>query len=224
MSLPVAIRRHSQPGLRAGLALLTAVALAACAPEPQPRSVFDFMEDGLARDGVLTRCNRDRSATLDDVECANARRAAGIVALEADRARETALARESANKLAALRQREDRQSLAEQDASAAALAAAEAAYEARWRNPPGTPVASDSVSTPAPAYGAPVGAVMPSMTESALVDLYREDADTPGRPGLAVVHAEPPSNELRIDVPKLELDDLSGIPRPFRSDAELAQQ
>ena len=45
------------------------------------------MEDGLARDGVLTRCNQDRDATLTDVECANARRAAAAVALEVERAR-----------------------------------------------------------------------------------------------------------------------------------------
>jgi hypothetical protein len=78
-----------------------AAGLAACAPQPEPRTVSEFMEDGLARDGVLARCNQDREATLTDAECANARRAAAAVALEAERGREPKLERESEVKLAA---------------------------------------------------------------------------------------------------------------------------
>ena len=88
MSAPVAIRvqRELRPWLRMG-ALLFAALMAACAPsQPEPRSVLDFMEDGLARDGALTRCNQDRDATLTDVECANARRAAATLAIEIGRA------------------------------------------------------------------------------------------------------------------------------------------
>jgi hypothetical protein len=78
-----------------------AAGLAACAPQPEPRTALEFMEDGLARDGVLARCNQDREATLADAECANARRAAAAVALEAERGREPELERESEVKLAA---------------------------------------------------------------------------------------------------------------------------
>src|SRR5687768_9162460 len=86
VSPPVANRRQreSGPGLRIGLVLLAATAFAACAPEPGPRTTFDFMEDGIAREGVLTRCNQNREATLQDVECANARRAAAAIAIEAE--------------------------------------------------------------------------------------------------------------------------------------------
>lgn len=202
-----------------------AAALAACAPKPEPRTVLDFMEDGIARDGVLLRCNQNRDATLADVECANARRASATIALEAERARESTLARESEDKLVALRQREDRRSVAEQDAAAAGLAAAEAAYEARWRDPSGArPAANSAAPGAARAYGAPVGAVMPSMTESALFDVYANGPDTLGRPDLKVAEAEPPVNEFQIEAPELELNDLSVIPRPFRGDAGLAQQ
>jgi hypothetical protein len=65
--------------------LLFAATVAACSPQPGPRSVLDFMEDGLARDGVLTRCNSGRDD--GDVECANARRAAATLAIEAERER-----------------------------------------------------------------------------------------------------------------------------------------
>jgi hypothetical protein len=224
VSTPVAIRRHSGLALRAGLALLMAAAMAACAPQPEPRTVLDFMDDGLARDGALNRCNQNRDATLADVECANARRAAAIVALEGERARVAALERESADKLVALRQRQERQSVAEESTAAAALAAAEANYEARWRNPAGARPAEGAAPGAAPAYGVPVGQVMPSMTESALFDVYAEGADPLGRRNIEIASAEPPSNDLKIEAPELELHELSIIPRPFRDASEPARQ
>ena len=225
---PVANRRQreSGSGLRAGFALLVAAAVAACAPpQPGPRTSFDFMEDGIAREGVLTRCNQDRDATLTDEECANARRAAAAVALEAERAREPELARESEAKLLALRQREARRAASEQDTAAAALAVAEAAYEARWRNSPGNRSADDSASSaPVAAFGVPVGPVMPSMTESSLFDVYADGSDPLGRRSLEVSAAEPPANDLSIQSPDLELAELAIVPRPFRTDADTAQR
>jgi hypothetical protein len=148
-----------------------------------------------------------------------------MVALEAERARESTLARESEEKLVALRQREDRRSAAEQDATAAALSAAEAAYEARWRDPSGSrPAVANEASGVVPSYGVPVGAVMPSMTESVLFDVYAEGADPLGRPDLQVADVEPPSNDVQIEEPALELDDLSVIPRPFRGGSEPVRQ
>jgi hypothetical protein len=175
------------------LALLMAAALAACAPQPEPRTSFDFMEDGPARDGVLARCNQDRDATLTDEECANARRAAAAIALEAERAREPALERASEAKLVALRQREDQQAPSEQAAADASV----------------------------PAFGVPVGAVMPSMSPS--FDVYADRADPLGRRALEVENVEPPANELEIE-PELALTtELAIVPRPFRADDAVAQ-
>ena len=70
---------------------LLAAVLVACAPRSEPRTVLDFMDDGLAREGVLTRCNQNREETLNDEECNNARRASSTLALEAERARAPAL-------------------------------------------------------------------------------------------------------------------------------------
>jgi hypothetical protein len=156
---PGAIRRQRESGLRllVGAVPLIAAVLVACAPKPEPRSVIDFMEDGLARDGVLTRCNQDRDATSTDEECANARRAAAAVALEAERAR------------------------AEQRGSEAEIVALRG--------------------------GAPT------------FDVYADEADALRRPTLEISAAEPPSNELVIERPRLELTDLTVTSRPFRDDA-----
>jgi hypothetical protein len=194
-----------------------AAALAACAPEPAPRTVLDFMEDGYARDGVLTRCNRNRDETLSNEECANARRAAAALAIEAERARAPALEQESEAKLLALREREARRAAAEQDAAAAARVAAEIAYEARWNDPAG-PRLAGSAQTPAPAFGTPVGSVMPSMSTALAFDVYPEGHEPLARPSLEVPAVEPPANELVIAAPRLEIADFAVIPRPFRDE------
>ena len=68
VSASVAIRRHRESKFRlnAGVTPLLAAVLAACSPKPEPRTVLDFMDDGFAREGVLTRCNQNREETLDD--------------------------------------------------------------------------------------------------------------------------------------------------------------
>ncbi len=183
------------------------------------------MDDGLAREGVLTRCNQDRDATLADEECANARRASAAVALAAERARESGLERESETKLLALREREAQRTAAEQGAATASRAATEAAYEARWRNPAGQRTADGNAApTTAPAFGTPVGTVMPSMTESSLFDVYADGANPLGPRSLEIEAAVPPPNEFNIASPELELAELAIVPRPFRAAADQAQQ
>jgi hypothetical protein len=183
------------------------------------------MDDGLAREGVLTRCNQNRDATLADEECANARRASAAVALVAERARESGLERESETKLLALRDREARRAAAAQGAAAASREAAEAAYEARWRNPAGPRTADGAVApNVAPAFGTPVGTVLPSMTESSLFDVYADGANPLGPPSLEIEAAAPPPNELNIASPELELAELAIVPRPFRTAADQARQ
>jgi hypothetical protein len=175
------------------------------------------MEDGYAREGVLTRCNRNRDETLSNEECANARRAAAALAIHAERARAPGLEQESEAKLIALREEEARRSAAEQDAAAAARVAAEIAYEARW-NDPGGPRLSGAEQNPAPAFGTPVGSVMPSMSNSLAFDVYAEGNEPLGRPSLELAAVDPPSNELVIATPQLEIADLAVIPRPFRAE------
>jgi hypothetical protein len=152
------------------------------------------MEDGLARDGVLARCNADAEAAKQDVECENARRAAAAVAANAaasDQARSADLARESERKMLAMRERDTRAQQAEAQAEAAARAQSEAEYEAQWR--------AQS------AGGASAG---------------EENADgfafVPARPALKVAAVAPPRGDLTIGAPELDTRDVAIIPRPFR--------
>jgi len=196
---------------------LLAAALAACAPQPEPRTVIDFRDDGFAREGVLTRCSESRDETVADEECVNARRAAAMIALEAERARAPQLEQESEAKLLALREGTARQAAAEQDALAADRAASEAAYEARFGRPAGS---GDASPTPAPAYGAPIGSVLPSM-QDAPAFVYAEGADPLGRRSIEIAAAEPPTNDFVIASPRLEMTELAVVPRPFRDDIDL---
>ena len=200
-----------------------AVAAAACVPAPEPRSVLYFMDDAIAREGVLTRCNRDRDATLEDVECANARRAAATIALEAERARATELERESVRKLLAVRERQARDAAAAGEAAAAARAAAEAAYEAQWPNSGKPPGDRDGAGQSVPTFGVPPGPIMPSMTDSTVLEVYAVSPTPLGRHTFEVAAAEPPANDFEIPMPELELAELAVIPRPFRSDDSVAR-
>jgi hypothetical protein len=160
---------------------LLAVVLAACAPKPEPRTVLDFMDDGFAREGVLTRCNQNREATLSDEECNNARRAAATIALEAERARAHELEQRSEARLAALRDRQP---------------------------------TNDTSPSAAPAFGSPVGSVLPSMSPSP--DEYAQGNGLLG-PRAIEIDAEPPSNDLVI-APPLDVPELAVVPRPFRDE------
>ena len=177
---------------------LLAAALAACAPQPEPRTVIDFRDDGFAREGVLTRCSESRDETVADEECVNARRAAAMIALEAERARAPQLEQESEAKLLALRADTARQAAAEHEALAA----------------------GDASPAPAPAYGSPIGSVLPSMQEAPSF-VYAEGADPLGRRSIEITAAEPPTNDFVIASPRLEMTELAVVPRPFRDDGDL---
>ncbi len=136
---------------RAQLSLvLIACLMAGCSGELRPRSYMQFMEDSIAREGTLARCNRDREATAAVAECINARRAAATIAARADeRLREQREANSDAL-LAAVRDRADSDRNARRLAEAAAHAAAAAAYEAQW-----AALQEREVQTPQPGYAAP---------------------------------------------------------------------
>lgn len=176
------------------------------------------MDDGLAREGVLTRCNQNRAATLEDVECVNARRAAAVVALEQERSRSVDFERESERKLIALRERAERDAQAAARAASAAQAAARAAYEAQWRGGNAPAVAGEPVSSTAPVFGAPVGVVLPSMSDSTFFQDLAETTRPPSPPTLGVEPVEPPASRVDIASPELPREELTILPRPFRAD------
>jgi hypothetical protein len=123
---PRAARRRAAGAVAAAL-----VVIGACSPPP-PRGYDYFMEDSIARDGALARCDQDPVEAQRDIECANARRAATAVLLREERARREALELESERKLAALRRQVEAEQRALLEAELAAAAAAQEAYEAQW--------------------------------------------------------------------------------------------
>ena len=154
------------------------------------------MEDGLAREGVLARCNQDVEASKSDVECENARRAAAaIAATDAadDHKRSADLARQSERKMIAMRERDTHAQQAEEQAAAEARAQSDADYEAQWRqqSAAGRTASANDVTT---------------------------DYDfVPVRPSLQVAAVAPPKSDLTIVAPELQSSDVAIIPRPFRA-------
>lgn len=114
-----------------GIVVLLTVLTAAC-DQQEPRSFEFFMEDAIARDGALARCNQDRAAAAGDIECENARRAAEAVAVAEQKTREAQLRQRSEQTLLAMRDRATQEQEAALRAEQEARAAAEAAYEAQW--------------------------------------------------------------------------------------------
>lgn len=63
--------------------MVVAVALAVlsgCGPEPLPRTVYEFEQDRAALDAKLLECFADSRMLRTDLECKNARLAAGKIA------------------------------------------------------------------------------------------------------------------------------------------------
>jgi hypothetical protein len=122
----------SSPKASLPLAVVGFCLLLAACEEPVPRSFADFMEDRIAMDGTIAYCNEHREETLNNIECANARRAASAIALRQERERREALELESARKLEAMRnEMAERERIVRETAVAAARAELEA-YELMW--------------------------------------------------------------------------------------------
>ena len=126
-------RAPDRRGLSAALTLSVLLLVSSGCAKPEPLYFTDFMEDRFAREGTLARCNQDRDASLNDIECANARRAAAAIALREERARRQQFEQESERKLDELRAEVERQRQSALAAQVEAEAAARAAYEAQWR-------------------------------------------------------------------------------------------
>ena len=79
------------------------VTAAACVPEPPPRTTADFLDDPIGLEATLARCNADRTRTLRDPECQNAREAAHRISVAEEEERLRELEARSQRKLEELR-------------------------------------------------------------------------------------------------------------------------
>ena len=176
--------------------VLMACLMAGCTGEPRPRSYMEFMDDSLAREGALARCNQDREATANDAECINARRAASTIATRADEALREQREAESDVLRAAVRDRAGYVQTAAERAEAAAqiTAEAEAEYEAQWR------AAQENVEAAQLSYAEPAAPAEPSL----------EFIELPATASPALPYVDLPDSAQRRElVPEPELEEMS---------------
>ena len=185
---------------RGGMVVVLAVGalLAACIEEPQPRSFTEFMDDGIAREGTLVRCNEDRVATANDPECVNARRAAAAIAAQEDEQQRARLEAQSEARLLAARQRDDHQQAAERQAEIAAAAEEQLAYESQWVDTSGEHEPQGTVAAPAQTPMEPGSAAqVPGLEPVALPQSVRPPLTTIGLPrGVKPIEYKPPEPKL----------------------------
>jgi hypothetical protein len=138
------------PGARTPLVFVClGLVLAACEKPAPPRSFVEFMDDPVARDGIIAYCNERPQEAASNIECANARRAQATMALRAERERRAALERESERKLEAMRiEMVERERIVRETALAAAQSEREA-YEEMWGPQSGPVIGAGGVLSPA---------------------------------------------------------------------------
>lgn len=85
------------------LMLLVNAFLAACAKEPPPRTVSEFVDKPMLLEAAMVRCSKDRVATRYEAECVNAREAAGRIAAKEEAASKAEFEARSESKRRALR-------------------------------------------------------------------------------------------------------------------------
>jgi hypothetical protein len=169
--------------VRGGTLAVLAVSalLVACIEEPPPRSFTEFMDDSIAREGTLIRCNADRTATANDPECVNARRAASALAAQGETEKRDRLEAQSEARLLAVRQRYDAQQAADRQAEIAVEAEEQIAYESQWAE--GNVAGEQSEGLPAePAMETGSVAPIPSLEPVTLPPSVRPPLTTIGLP------------------------------------------
>ena len=153
---------------------------------------MQFMDDSIAREGTLARCNQDREATGGDAECINARRAASTLAARADEELREQREANSDVLRAAVRDREGYAQAAARRAEAAAQVTADAEFEAQWR------VAQENVQATQLGYAEPSAA--------ATLDFI----ELPPSASVALPYVQLPASARRLElVPEPMLGEIS---------------
>ena len=124
-------------------ALFCAVgALFACAEEPPPPSVDEFLNNNVLPDATMVRCGANRASTKYEAECVNAREAINRIAKAEEDERRAEHEAQSERKRRALRRTQEAAAEARRRAAEAARQREEAAYLAQFGEYPGGEPAS----------------------------------------------------------------------------------
>ncbi len=176
--------------------------LAACAKEPPPRSVLEFVENPMLLEAAMVRCAQDRSKTRYDAECVNARQAVARIQAKEEAARREALETRSENKRNALRRTQAAAAEARRRAAENKRLREEAGYLAQFGiSPP-----SDAGPTESLLEGNLPVAVVPEATDDANIGDIHGDARPATDGGNApVAEPDPESTESDLESIRDEL-------------------
>ena len=134
---------------------LSCALFAACAEEPVPPSVDEYVADKILLDAAMARCSQNRATMKYEPECVNAREAADILARDEEAERRQQLEAESDRKRAALRRAQEAADEARRRAAEAARQREEAEYLAQFSTSPDAVSPSDTPGAPDPATAVP---------------------------------------------------------------------
>lgn len=131
--------------MRHTVTIIAICLLAACAEEPPPRSVQEFVDNEILLEAAMVRCAANRVETRYEAECVNAREAVKIIAAREEDERQARMEALSEQKRRALRRTLDAKAEARKRAAEQKRLREEAAYLAQFGELP--PSAEDREET-----------------------------------------------------------------------------
>lgn len=188
--------------MRRASLIIAACLAAACAEEPRPPSVQQFVDDSILLEAAMVRCSANRVQSRYEAECVNAREAVKIIAAREEKERQAEMEALSEKKRRALRRTLDAAAEARKRAAERERLRREAEYLAQFGELP-PPDLQDGASTDAAAEsGNAPGVVVPATAGDDV-----EAAGTAGTPmpapvdggnapGLTVTPEEPAQSDL----------------------------
>ena len=164
--------------LRLNICFSGLVLLAACAKEPPPITVSEFMENSRLLEATMVRCGQNRSEMKYEAACVNARDAVNRLEVGEKQARHAELEAQSERKRQALRRTQEAAAEARRRALEAQRRREEAEYLGVFDRvaPDGTGLAGDADSAAGTAGNAPGVEITPPEPES--VEDAAEDTES----------------------------------------------
>ena len=191
------------------LSLCGIALLAACAKEPPPRTVTEFIENPLLLEAAMVRCSQDRSKNRYEAECVNARQAVARIQAKEEEERRAELEASSERKRRALRRTQEAAAEARRRSVEAERQREEAEYLAQFGVLP--PAEEDETSDTLPDGNLPTAVVPQAVDEPQAGAAYTDAAPAVdgGNAPVAEPETEPPSDlaSIRDELKRRNEDD-----------------
>jgi len=163
--------------------------LAACAKEPPPRTVSEFIDNPLLLEAAMVRCSQDRSKNRYEAECVNARQAVARIQAKEEAERQAELEASSERKRRALRRTQEAAAEARRRAAEAERQRREAEYLAQFGVLP--PSEEDETADTLPDGNLPTAVVPQTVDEPQAGASYTDTAPVVDGGNAPVAETEP---------------------------------